>query len=171
MSHSLQLKKLAPLESGRAASSAQRHRDYREAGFLTAYLKKEKTGNARWWRCWPCSSRSPLSLPPPVSSEESRKGKEAYDLLLGDGGGSSGHGQLQNLVPREPAFSGKTTLFRCTCKSSPFTESLPQTTWFFLRGVCHPMGLGADFCGCISTWDDPTEKKSSLKHNSNQDTR
>ena len=51
MSHSLQLKKLAPLESGRAASSAQRHRDYREAGFLTAYLKKEKTGNARWWRC------------------------------------------------------------------------------------------------------------------------
>lgn len=42
MSHSLQLKKLAPLGPGRAASSAQQHRDYREAGFLTAYLKKKK---------------------------------------------------------------------------------------------------------------------------------
>lgn len=36
------VKKLAPLGPGRAASSAQQHRDYREAGFLTAYLKKRR---------------------------------------------------------------------------------------------------------------------------------
>lgn len=151
MSHSLQLKKLAPLGPGRAASSAQQHRDYREAGFLTAYLKKKKDRQGEMVEVLTCSFCSPLSVPPPVSSEESRRGRRLKTSSWETEGAPLGMDSYKTSVPREPAFSGKTRWFCCTCKSSPFAESLPQTTWFFLRGVCHPMGLVADFCGSIST--------------------
>ena len=44
--------------------------------------------------------------PSPSIFRGAQKGKEALDLLLGDRGGSSGHGQLQNLSPQ------RTCIFR-----------------------------------------------------------
>lgn len=106
ISQSLQLKKLAPSEPGTAASSAQWHRGYREASFLTAFILKRKKqamrdGGGEHDRrvtdhVLSVYLLTPLSLPPPVSSEESRKGKEAYDLVLGDRGAPLGM-ELLNL--------------------------------------------------------------------------